>query len=358
MNAQDLIKDNLIVRHLAGSHAYGMSTPQSDVDYRGIFFAPERSIRTPFFPIKEVTDSSEEDTKYHELTHFMKLVLDCNPNIIETLWVDDKVIEHTTPAYEYLRANRELMLSKKAAFTFTGYAFAQLKRIKGHNKWINNPQPEAAPKHIEYVSLVQNFTEEKLFKINFADYRDGWILYHFGGEIYGMYQRDGYTAYNRDGTLNPFNDEQAVDNPFVDETGQFRKTPQFLVKFNKEQYIAARDTHKNYWHWKKHRNEKRSELEELHGYDTKHAAHLVRLLRMGNEILSEGVVKVWRPDAQDLLDIRAGQWKYDDIVAYAEDLDDNIRNNLYKTSSLRHSPDFDKASEILMAVQDICWSKQ
>lgn len=357
MNAQELIANNLIVRHLGGSHAYGMSTPQSDVDYRGIFFAPEQSVRTPFFPIKEVSDSTEEDTKYHELTHFMKLVTDCNPNIIETLWVDEKVIEVTSPAYEHLRAHRSELLSKKAAFTFTGYAFAQLKRIKGHNKWINNPQPEEAPKHIQYMSLVQNFTEDKIFKINFADFRDGWILYHFGGEIYGMYKREGYTAYNRDGTLNPFNDEQAVDNPFIDETGQFRKTPQFLVKFNKEAYIAARDTHKNFWHWKKHRNEKRSELEEQHGYDTKHAAHLVRLLRMGTEILEEGEVRVWRPDAQDLLDIRAGKWKYDDIVEYAEQLDVNIRENLYKTSQLRHSPDYNKAAKLLMEVQDICWSK-
>lgn len=357
MNAQDLIKNNLLVRHLGGSHAYGMNTPTSDVDYRGIFFAPERSVRTPFFPIKEVSDTNEEDTKYHELTHFMKLVVDCNPNIIETLWVDPKVIEHSSAAYEHLRANRSELLSKKAAFTFTGYAFAQLKRIKGHNKWINNPQPVEAPRQVDYISLVQNFTEAKVFKLDMETMRDGWILFPYGGDIYGLYKHDGYTAYNADGTLNPFNDEQMDKSPFVDEAGQFRKSPQYIVKYNKQQYLQDKDTHKNYWHWKKNRNEKRSELEELHGYDTKHAAHLVRLLRMGTEILDQGVVQVWRPDAQDLLDIRAGKWKYDDIVAYAEDLDDNIRNNLYKTSQLRHSPDFDFAAKLLMEVQDICWSK-
>lgn len=358
MNTQDLIKTNLIVRHLAGSHAYGMSTPESDVDYRGIFFAPEISVRTPFFPMKEVSDATEEDTKYHELTHFMKLVLDCNPNIIETLWVDEDVIEVSSPAYELLRANREQLLSKKAAFTFTGYAFAQLKRIKGHNKWINNPQPEAAPRQIDYISLVQNFTESKVFKLDFEQFKDGWILFHFGGDIYGMYEREGFTSYNNDFTINPFKEEQAVNNPFVDETGQFRKHPKYIVKFNREHYKQDKETWKNYWGWKNNRNEKRSVLEEQFGYDTKHAAHLVRLLRMGNEILEHGQVIVKRPDADVLLEIRKGAWSYDSIVGYAEQLDKNIREVLYKTSPLRHSPDYNFAAKLLMDVQDVCWSKK
>lgn len=359
MDAQELINSNLIVRMLAGSHAYGMSTPESDVDYRGIFYAPEVSIRTPFFPIKEVTDSSEEDTKYHELTHFMKLVLNCNPNIIELLWTDDSAIEHRTPAYEHLRAHREQLLSKKAAFTFTGYAFAQLKRIKGHNKWINRPQSETPPRQIDYISMVQNFTEEKLFKLDFENYREGWVLLPFGGEIYGVYPHEGYTTYNADFTLNPFKPEDNENNPFTaDESGHFRKSPSFLVKYNKEQYNADKDTWKNYWNWKRNRNEKRSTLEEQFGYDTKHAAHLVRLLRMGNEILETGQVHVLRPDAQELLDIRKGKWTYEYLVEYAESLDKNIREVLYKTSPLRHSPDFNFAAQLLMDVQDICWAKQ
>lgn len=358
MNTQELIKSNLMVRMLAGSHAYGMSTPESDIDYRGIFFAPEESVRTPFFPIKEVTDSSEEDTKYHELTHFMKLVLDCNPNIIELLWTADDCIEYRTAAYDHLREHRKELLSKKAAFTFTGYAFAQLKRIKGHNKWINNPQPEQAPRQIDYISLIQNFTSEKIFKLDFESLREGWILYHFGGEIYGMYQREGFTAYNKDFTLNPFKEEQAENNPFVDDTGQFRKSPQFLVKYNKDHYLQDKDTWKNYWNWKKNRNEKRSILEEQFGYDTKHAAHLVRLLRMGNEILEHGEVIVARPDAQELLDIRRGKKTYEEIVSYAEHLDNRIRNELYKTSPLRHSPDYAFAAKLLMEVQDINWGRK
>ncbi|AEZ66297.1 hypothetical protein phiTE_131 [Pectobacterium phage phiTE] len=38
----------------------------------------------------------------------------------------------------------------------------------------------------------------------------------------------------------------------------------------------------------KNRNAARHELEEKFGYDTKHAMHLVRLLRMSQEILETG----------------------------------------------------------------------
>lgn len=122
----------------AGSLAYGTNLPTSDVDFRGIFCADPINVRTPFFPIREKVDSSEEDTKYYELANFMKLCLDCNPNIIELLWTDEKSIVYRTEAYDYLRSFREDFLSSKVAFTFSGYAMSQLKRTKTHHNRIQN----------------------------------------------------------------------------------------------------------------------------------------------------------------------------------------------------------------------------
>ena len=135
--AQELMQQNCIVKHYAGSHAYGTNIATSDVDFRGIFVADPINLRTPFYPIKEVEDASEEDTKFYELAQFMKLALDCNPNVVETLWVDQQDVVFSTPAYEILRAAAPKLLSSKIAFTTSGYALSQLKRIKGHNKWIN-----------------------------------------------------------------------------------------------------------------------------------------------------------------------------------------------------------------------------
>lgn len=356
MDAQKLIEDNLLCRMLAGSHAYGTSLPTSDVDYRGLFFAPQAVIRTPFYTVNEVSDASEEDTKYYEINKFLQLYTQANPNILELLYTDYSKIELTSDPYELLRANASKMLSKKAAFTFSGYAIAQLKRIKGHNKWINNPQPEQSPVQSSYLSLVHNFTNDKVFKIDPLALADGHVLVHYGNEIYAIYEHDGGRLFNKDFTLkvHPHDASQPYG---VSDEGQ-RKLPKFLVKFNKEHYKQDLETWKNYWNWKKNRNEARGTLEEQFGYDTKHAMHLVRLLNMGEEILTDGTVNVLRPDASLLLDIRGGKWTYEEIVSFAEEKDERIRGELYKNSPLPKAPDLEYAAKLLMDVQDMCWSGQ
>ncbi len=217
------------------------------------------------------------------------------------------------------------------------------------------------PRQIDYITLVQNFTDDKLFKLDFESLRENWILLPYGGEIYGMYDGDpakGFTSYNADYSLNPFKPEQAINNPFMTEDGKFRKSPQFLVKFNREQYKQDHEVWKNYWNWKKNRNEARGTLEEQFGYDTKHAMHLVRLLNMGEEILTDGTVNVLRPDVELLLDIRAGKWSYDELVKFAEEKDVLIRTQLYNTSPLPKMPDLHYAAKLLMEAQDMCWSGQ
>lgn len=68
----------------------------------------------------------------------------------------------------------------------------------------------------------------------------------------------------------------------------------------------------------------RAELEAQHGYDTKHAMHLVRLLRMGEEILSTGRVNVRREDADELMAIRKGALSYDQLLEQSETLGTRI----------------------------------
>jgi len=349
----ELMRENMLVKHLAGSKAYGTDLPTSDTDYRGVFAADPINILTPFFNVREATDTDEEDTKLYELSHFMKLCVDCNPNVIETLWVDESDITFTTPAYEFLREHRADLLSAKIAFTTSGYALSQLKRIKGHNKWINNPQTVEPPRQIDFVSLVQNFTLAKIFKSDFRleDNRRGRLI-PYGHDIYGLvfntvnqYCNDTYETFSDDFTLNTIYEDEGRT-----------QTPSYVVKFNKEEYNLAKEKHAQYWTWKKNRNEVRSELEEQFGYDTKHAMHLVRLLRMGKEALEEGVLYVKRPDAQELLDIRSGAWTYEECVKYAEDMDKLIREDLYKSTSLPNRPDLFRAAELLMEAQRLVWN--
>ena len=336
--------NNIIVKHYAGSHSYGTNIETSDIDIRGIYCGDEKTIRTPFFNEKEIVVADEEDSKLYELNHFMKLCLNCNPNIIESLWVDenDLIFQHET--YKILREHRSFFLSKKIAFTTTGYAFAQLKRMKNHKKWINNPQPKEPPQEKNFVSLIYNFTTEKMFKFDIDQFNKDHRLVPYGKNIFGIIEEKGRTLYDNKGKLNTIYENVPAD-----------KFPLYLIKFNEEDYKKAKLEHEKYWSWKNNRNKKRADLEYKYGYDTKHAMHLVRLLRMGVEALEEGIILVKRPDAKELLDIRNGAWSYEKLIKYAEEMDKKI-NKLYKTTNkLKKRPNVNLAADIIIQIQNKFW---
>lgn len=94
--------------------------------------------------------------------------------------------------------------------------------------------------------------------------------------------------------------------------------------------------------FKTSRGKNRQDLTEKYGYDTKYAAHLVRLMRMSHEIMDSGAVNVYRGniDANELIQIRQGAWKYEDVISWAKAQDQkltlNYNNGKY---AIPHSPD-------------------
>ncbi len=130
----------IIVKHYAGSLAYGTNTPESDTDFRGIFIGEREDITTPFKSLTEWIDPSEEDTKLFELNFFIELACGSNPNILETLYVDEADIVINSPEYKHLRENRDLFLTQKIAFTTSAYAIQELNKMRSHNKFINKEE--------------------------------------------------------------------------------------------------------------------------------------------------------------------------------------------------------------------------
>lgn len=94
---------------------------------------------------------------------------------------------------------------------------------------------------------------------------------------------------------------------------------------------------------------KRKELVNKFGYDTKNAAHLIRLLRMGMEFLSTGELNVMRHDSSQLIDIKKGLYKLQDIKEMAEDLFKKTES-AYLNSKLPTNPDFNKSNALLVEI--------
>ena len=101
--------------------------------------------------------------------------------------------------------------------------------------------------------------------------------------------------------------------------------------------------------FKGYMGDKRKALVERHGYDTKNAAHLIRLLRMGIEFLRDGEMNVMRHDAAELLAIKHGEWTLDRIKDEAQHLFRRAED-VYDHSTLPVGPDRDAVNRLCVEV--------
>jgi len=95
--------------------------------------------------------------------------------------------------------------------------------------------------------------------------------------------------------------------------------------------------------------EKRKALVEKYGYDCKNAAHLIRLLRMAIEFLTEGELYVRRQDATQLIEIKSGGWTLDKVKEEADRLF-KLAEEAYIRSKLPNTPDMEKVNNLLTGI--------
>lgn len=99
--------------------------------------------------------------------------------------------------------------------------------------------------------------------------------------------------------------------------------------------------------------EKRRQIVDEHGYDTKNAMTLIRLLRNGRELLTEGIMKVKRTDdREELLAIKRGEYSLDDIHKMADEEFDKT-NKAYEQSKLPEENSKFQINELLVDVINI-----
>jgi predicted nucleotidyltransferase len=101
-----------------------------------------------------------------------------------------------------------------------------------------------------------------------------------------------------------------------------------------------------------HMGEKRRTLVEKFGFDTKNAAHLVRLLRMGIEFLKDGELHVQREDATQLLEIKRGEWSLEQITKESDRLFAESEQ-AYLNSTLPKCPDHEAINVLAVEVIDM-----
>lgn len=233
-----------------GSQAYAVANDDSDLDIYG-WCIPARDVVFPHLRgeipgfgyqtqrfeqfqqhhIVEKDYNKEYDLNIYSVIKYFQLVMDNNPNMIDSLFTHQQCVIKSTKVSDHVRDNRKTFLSKKAWHTFKGYAYAQMHKMR-----IKEVTPESA----------------------------------------------------------------------------------------------------------------RYDMVQKYGYDVKFAYHVVRLLNEVEMILVEQDLDLHRNNDQ-LKEIRAGQWKIEQVEAYFH-MKEKSLEEAYVKSTLRYKPDEPAVKKILMEV--------
>lgn len=105
--------------------------------------------------------------------------------------------------------------------------------------------------------------------------------------------------------------------------------------------------------------ERRKQLVQEFGYDTKNAAHAIRLLRMGIELLNDGRMNVDRSkiDGPQLMDIKLGRWTIEQVKAEADHLFKRAEA-LYDKCTLPFEPDRNAVNALLVKMFEMHFAIQ
>lgn len=330
----------LIAEFTTGSHMYGTNTPESDLDTRGVFI-PSKEYFFGFLNRTEQYEDKKEDIVFYELRKFLYLALQNNPTIIEFLFIPFEMVTMKTREWERIIENRNAFLSTKARFTFSGYAHAQLKRIKGHRAWLLNP-PKKKPERSDFGlpeerSLISH-DQIGAFNIIISNYLEQISGNHkLRDQLKEMEETHNYKAIVKNTVDMDYNAVQAIA-PLSDNLIE--------VIAKEKAYTNSMRHWKQYQNWKASRHPARAELEAKFGYDTKHAMHLYRLIEECRELMETGHITLPRPDRGHLLAIKNGLYTFDNLLEKFENMDSEL-DKLYENSILPKKPNS-------KAIDDLC----
>jgi len=299
----------LIFETIHGSRAYGLAREGSDTDIKGIIVGPPEWYFAPDPGPEQINVRGDDHVRF-ELRKFFRLAIAGNPTLLELLWTDPRHHLTVTPAGQRLLDARSAFLSTRVAHSFADYALSQLKRIRSHRHWLLQP-PQSAPQRADFgLPEIRPISRDQL------------------GAAESIVER-------ADTSHHPEN--IGIDTNFLELLAAERR------------YTTARNEWKQYQSWLKQRNPARAALEAQHGYDTKHAMHLVRLQRMAIEVLQTGELRVTRDDREQLLAIRDGALSYDALMAECDQLAARIDSAAHD-SRLPAKPDHDMLNQLCSSI--------
>jgi hypothetical protein len=292
-------RESCVMLCMVGSHSHGTHIPPEDAsgiddtDLMAVVLPPRRYI-VGLDQFEGWNAQWEElDVVVYSFHKFARLLCKSNPNVLGTLWLREiDYLHRDIGVWLPLEAHRHLFATRAAYGAFAGYANGQMERM------------------VSYSPAIQAEIDELETKLAAC----GW-------------------------TVQDVMDRRSVAMP-KGETPEAANAMADRLRYLRAKYHAA------------YMGEKRRGLVMQHGYDTKNAAHLIRLLSMCVEFMQTGVMNVYRTHDADMLKaIKRGDWTLDEVKALAGKLFADARE-AREWSPLPRDLDMRAVSDLVASIAD------
>ena len=265
--------DRIIFLTLGGSYSYGTNVNTSDVDVRGCALnAPSDLLGLSNF--EQLVDN-RTDTTVYSFNKLIKLLLNCNPNIIEMLGCKPEHYLQLSDIGSQMIELRKMFLSRKAVYSFGGYANQQLRKLENA---------------LARDRVGQSKKEEHILKSMQS------VLRSFD---------ERYSSFNN-GSIKLFIDESQREGLDTEVFADIHLDKYPIREFNS---ITHDLTNVVSDYDKLNKCNRKKDNEHLN----KHAMHLIRLYLMCLDILEKEDIITYREDDREmLLEIRNGKYQLPD----------------------------------------------
>jgi len=304
MQEEDMAERNKVLVVKVGSNLYGTNDENSDEDYVGIFIAD-----LPYYfgmhhikninldkQIKDERGKNTKDSKdvtFYEIRKFFKLAIANNPNIIEIFFAPENCIVYANGVGQKILESYKHFIHKELFLKFLGYANSQKHKLRIKREHFHSLN--------DALNFFNSLSENDLDRL-IVEFDEPFIVKKdHSVKIGDLYFPKGKTIRKLKS-----------------------KIEERLSKFtNRKELILA------------------------HGYDSKFAYHLIRLLIEAEELLKTKRLRFPLVDAPMLKRIKHGHYSLEDVLESTEELEKQVQK-AYEESKLPKTVNFDAIENILI----------
>ena len=366
IHTEPRLKDKIALLTFGGSIAYGLDTPESDIDIRGIvmpsvsdllgvgylYSKEEKENKRLVFGkegFEQVTDIPT-DTTIYVLNKIIGLLYKANPNTIEILGGHPDSYTMVSKYGQMLLDNKELFLSKLAYGSFAGYARAQFQRLKNAIGKDSGSNVFQAINLADSINRMQSHLERE-----YPEYRRDMIKLYVTDSDGNTITVNGtpVDAYDVGVLFNDTITEITVNGkPITDKEVEVRYSMHFDKISNSafagifnEVVGAVKEFNKQLGH----RNHKKDDY-----HLNKHAMHLIRLYLMAIDIRERGEINTYREKDRDfLMSIKTGHYHNKETNTFTTEFFDMVSDfdkrilKAYENTKLPDTPDVNKINKLV-----------